>query len=104
MKARHIILAACWVNLFAINATAETTIFKPGSCGAPVAVLLAQNSGALIQVVDVAPNQTNNHIIVFRDKSLQGWASQRLLRRFDLDLGEHEPAIFNSGSFCREGQ
>ena len=100
MKKRHIIIAASWVNLFAVNATAETTIFKRGTCNAPTTILLAQNSGAIIQAVGLEQNESNNHVIVFRDQSLNGWASQRLLRRFDLDLGTEGPRVFNSGSFC----
>ena len=103
MLRRRLIIAACWLNLCAINATAETTVIRPGSCASAGTYLLAENSGALIKVTSLATEEVSDHIIVFRDHALSGWASQRLLRRFDLKLSEDGPYIFNTGGFCEMG-
>ena len=101
MIARRIIIAGIWLNLIAINATAETTIIQPGPCSGSELYLVAKNSGALIKVDYTAETAANEHVIVFRPQQTQGWASQRLLRRFDLQLGDGGPRVVNTGGFCK---
>ncbi len=85
------------------QAAAETTILRPGPCATPQpSYLLAANSGALIRFEPDAPAALGNHVIVFRPKPTTGWASQRLLMRFDLKLDEKGVRIFNSGAVCME--
>jgi len=99
-------MLAFWLNCLVVNATAETTVFRPGPCASQAgAYLLASNSGALIRVTPESQGAASDHVIVFRKKkdSRDGWASQRLLRRFDLQLEEGGPRIINSGAFCRGG-
>lgn len=83
----------------------KITIVRPGPCAAQTSYLLAENSGALIQ----APQHSSllsDHTIVFRAQPapspFQGWASQHLLQRFDLQLEEEGVRIINSGAFCLE--
>lgn len=84
-----------------VQAEAATTIIRPGECaGVGQSYLLAVNSGAIIRV---APgNAAAPEVIVFRPKAATGWASQRLLMRFDLQLDDHGARIINSGAFCKE--
>jgi hypothetical protein len=106
MRTRRLIMLAFWLNCVVVNATAETTVFRPGPCASQAgAYLLASNSGALIRVTPDSQGAATDHVIVFKkQKSMEGWASQRLLRRFDLQLEEGGPRIINSGAFCRGGK
>ena len=79
---------------------AETTVIRPGPCAAQDVYLLAGNSGALIRTNDAETGAPGEHVIVFRPQPIKGWASRRLLRRFDLQLHEDGVRIFNSGAFC----
>lgn len=78
----------------------EIRVIRPAPCAAHGAFLLADNSGALIQPGIRGGAELSDHIIVFRPKSTSGWASQRLLQRFDLHLEEEGVRIVNSGAFC----
>lgn len=82
-------------------ASAETTVIRPGSCASAAgSYLLAGDSGALIKVEPGAEGEEDSRVIVFRRRATDGWASQRILRRFDLKLDEDGPTIVNSGAFC----
>ena len=89
-------------NLVALGAAAGFDVIRPGPCQGPTSYLLAGNSGALIRLKPQAKDRLENHIIVFRRQETRGWASQRLLRRFDLHLENSAVRIVNSGAFCRE--
>ena len=82
------------------DAPGAVSVTRPGSCAAHGAFLLADNSGALIQPATRSNAGLSDHIIVFRPKPTSGWASQRLLRRFDLHLEEEGVRIVNTGTFC----
>jgi len=102
MGYRRLFSAALATSLACIGqGQAETTIIRPGSCAAQTTYLLAGNSGALILVEPTMPAPQSDHVIVFRYQPTRGWASQRLLRRFDLQLEDGGPRVVNSGAFCR---
>lgn len=99
MRVRHIIYAGFYLNLLAAGATAETTVTRGGSChSAAGSFLLAANSGAIIRMDD-GLSTFNDDVIVFRPREGDGWASRRLLSRFDLDVGERQ-TVRNSGVIC----
>ena len=100
METRRFIIAALSMAGFATSALAETTVIRPGPCAAQSTYLLAANSGALIRVEPELDAGRNEHIIVFRYQPTTGWASQRLLKRFDLELEDGGARIMNSGVFC----
>jgi hypothetical protein len=110
METRHLVLLALGLTLVSASAAAETTVFRPGPCAAQTSYLLASNSGALIRVEpetsvgQEASAGYGNPVIVFRYQPTDGWASQRLLRRFDLQLGRDGARISNSGAFCIGGR
>ena len=85
------------------EAAAEPTVIRPGPCATHQATyLLAANSGALIRARAGTAGLVGDHVIVFRPKPTTGWASQRLLMRFDLKLDDNGARIVNSGAFCME--
>ncbi|MBT8471003.1 MAG: hypothetical protein HKN14_16055 [Marinicaulis sp.] len=104
MKTRHAILGAMWINCLVVSATAETTVIRPGPCdNIRPGYLLAMNSGAVIRETRVDDETNATHVIVFRPQPVTGWASQRILRRFDLAIEETKGAqVVNSGGFCSE--
>ena len=81
-------------------ARAETIVIRPGPCAAQTTYFLAGNSGALIRADGDAVGSFENHVIVFRRNQTRGWASRRLLKRFDLKLNDKGGRISNSGAFC----
>ena len=105
MKTRQIILAALWLNCLAVNETAISSDGRDKACfGDATTYLLAANSGALIRVESESGKDPNSNVIVFRPQKTHGWASQRLLMRFDLKLDDQGRRIVNSGEFCKEGR
>ena len=93
-----------WVCLALAGATGTPdVVVPPGPCSSPYgAYLLAPNSGALVRVD--RPDQTDGEVqvIVFRPQRLRGWASQRLLSRFDLEVEAGGVRVINTGGFCSE--
>ena len=90
-------LAGC--TCLAGAAQADLIVIRPGECAAGATTyLLAPNSQALIKIEE----QENIQYIVFRPQALQGWASQRVLRRFDLEIEEEGLRVFNTGGYCSE--
>ncbi len=82
----------------------DVAVVRPGPCSAQAAsYLLAGNSAAIVRV-SAEPSTDNSDpiIIVFRPQPTRGWASQRLLSRFDLKLDDSGARIINSGAFCTE--
>ena len=66
--------------------------------------VLAPNSGAIIRIDPGQRSSAGNPVIVFRPPREHGWASQRLLMRFDLQIDDHGGRIANSGALCTEGR
>ncbi|WP_411818251.1 hypothetical protein [Hyphococcus sp. DH-69] len=102
-KGRVIIAGVCF-SIAGLGAMGQPVIVRPGACAAQDSYLLARNSGAIININLTDPQQGENDVIVFRQHGLDGWASQRLLTRFDLRLEENGPTFRNSGVFCRGTQ
>jgi len=102
MGLRRLILLTLGLNLAVFGAAARFDVIRPSPCQGSTSYLLAANSGALIRLKPQADDRLENHVIVFRRREARGWASQRLLRRFDLHLENSAVRIVNSGAFCRE--
>ena len=102
--------AAVFGGLLAGAALANTIVVRPGPCTSPEVYLLAGNSGALIRLEPGQGEAPGDHVIVYRQdeqsggsarrKEVRGWASRRLLDRFDLRIGQDDVLIVNSGAFC----
>ena len=98
MSARRPILAAMGLNFIAVAAMAETIVVRPDPCPIdPEAPRIITLSG--VEAVDLNPGRASaDHILVLYPLPVRGWASARLLARFDLE-GER-PARRRLGS-CR---
>ena len=101
MEAPRIIVATIGFAVAAAGAAGETLFIRPGPCAAQETYLLAGNSGAIIRVEAPKAQADGERVIVYRRRENEGWASQRLLKRFDLRLDEFGTTIVNSGQFCR---
>lgn len=102
MEAGRIIIAGAAFTVAAAGAAGDTLFVRPGPCAAQQTYFLAANSAAIIRVEDADESEG---VIVFRQQpARQGWASKRLLSRFDLRLGDEGATIVNSGEFCRGSQ
>lgn len=99
MEAGRIIIAGISFSVAGLGAAGDVVFTRPGPCAAQETYLLAGNSVALIRVED-----GEEGVIVFRRQERQGWASKRLLERYDLRLDEAGTVIVNSGQFCRGTQ
>ncbi|MHA7871105.1 MAG: hypothetical protein ACX939_02015 [Hyphococcus sp.] len=84
---------------------AAAGVYQPEapSCLAETSYLLAGNSGAVILLSPDATQELGERVIVYRPRLARGWASQRLLRRFDLALSGGRDRIPNAGVYCIEG-
>ncbi len=104
MWMRWSLLTAASVSFSAASEAAEPTIVRPGPCSEQASsYLLAGNSAAIIRIGPGNTAETSDPIIiVFRPQQIRGWASQRLLSRFDLKLDDSGARIINSGAFCTE--
>lgn len=84
MKARRLLIAAMWLNLLAVSATAETIVIRPDPCPAPT------NAPKFIMFLDTEAADLNpdradiEDVAVFYAVPVEGWASARLLARFDV--------------------
>ena len=96
-------LAGIYGTLLTVGATAETvTVTRGLPCASEAgSFLLAVNSGALVRFEETSTDGAA--VIVFRPTKKHGWASQRLLSRFDLELVDNGVQVINSGLSCREG-
>lgn len=105
MELGRIVIAGLAFSVAAAGAAGEVLFIRPGPCAASETYLLAANSGAIIRVETAADaEQSGGPVIFYRKSNLGGWASQHLLRRFDLQIDEHGTTVVNSGSFCRGHQ
>ncbi len=101
MNASPIIYAVLLLSYFVADAAADVRIIRPGPCASPYgSYLLTANSGAIIKVEEDGNDPAETSVIVFRRDIPDGWASRRLLSRFDLKLDPAGPTILNSGAFC----
>ncbi|WP_425408822.1 hypothetical protein [Hyphococcus sp.] len=98
------IIAGIAFSIAAAGAAGDMIVLRPGPCAAQQTFLLAQNSGAIVRVDNETPENPDTSVIVYRRQDRAGWASRRLLRRFDLHLTPGGARIVNSGEFCREGR
>lgn len=96
------IIAGIAFSVAAAGAAGDALFVRPGPCAAQQTFLLAGNSGAIIQVDRETPERPETSVIVYRRGDRQGWASRRILGRFDLRIDPDGTTIINSGEFCRE--
>ncbi len=104
MKAGRIILAAIYLDILAVSAVgAATRIYRPPCQTGAGAYLLAQHSGAIIRVDKYKEGRGGSAVVVYRPRQDSGWASRRLLARFDLATTlDNEPVtIRNANMTCR---
>jgi hypothetical protein len=92
MKARRVVIGALWLNFLAVTATAETLVVRPDPCptqaDAPRVIHLAD-----IEAGDLNPHRAEaSDVLVLYPVRDDGWASARLLARFDLDSERLPPA------------
>jgi hypothetical protein len=103
MIARRLFVAVVCAGYVLVGVGAVAIFTRPDACVARGTVyLLAANSGALIRAEPGTAGEAGDPVIVFRPKRTTGWASQRLLMRFDLKLDEGGTRIVNTGAFCSE--
>ncbi len=104
MKLRSIIYAVLFVEVAILGAgAAATTVLRPPCYSGSKAYLLAANAGAVIDVKEHKDKASGSAVVVFRPRKDKGWASQRLLSRFDLavELNNKPVVVRNSGQTCR---
>jgi hypothetical protein len=92
MKARRILIAALWLNLLAATATARTTIVRPDPCPAPADAPRIINLDD-VEAIDLNPDRAAapQGVLIVYPAQAKGWASARILARFDLDLRDPRP-------------
>ncbi|OFX00354.1 MAG: hypothetical protein A3E78_02995 [Alphaproteobacteria bacterium RIFCSPHIGHO2_12_FULL_63_12] len=98
MKPRRILIAAMWVNILTASATAETIVVRPDPCpfAADVPKIITLSG---VEAIDLNPDRASaDHILVLYPLQAPGWASARLLARFDL---EGAPSRRRGGRGCR---
>lgn len=92
MKARRVVIGALWLNFLAVTATAETMVVRPDPCPAPA------DAPRIIVLPDVEAADLNPYraeardVLVLYPVRIDGWASARLLARFDLESEGRRPA------------
>ena len=76
--------AAFALALLAVPAAAETIVIRPDSCPADADAPLTIDLGE-VETFNAAPGFTFGHVLVIYPPADEGWASARILMRFDLD-------------------
>ena len=76
MKLRRAFIAACYMNVAAFSATAETSFADARACPlvTPKVVLLRPETHRL-----------DDHVVIYYAAAEPGWASRRILARFDVE-------------------
>lgn len=88
MKVRRVLIAVLWINLACVTAAAKTMVVRPDPCPAPADAP---------RVIDLNAVDLNLHridarsVIVLYPPQERGWASARILARFNLDRTERAP-------------
>jgi len=92
MKARRILIAALWINLLAAAATARTTVVRPDPCPAPADAPRIIDLDD-VEAIDLNPDRAAppQSVLVVDPARAKGWASARILARFELDGRERRP-------------
>ena len=103
MTVRQLVLlmGLCFVSF--APALAETHIVRPGKCAprpAIVFVIREEKPSVFLQNGD---DRVRDSVALFLRTHSRGWASRRLLARFDLILSPDRTTIVNAGPFCTEG-
>ncbi len=107
MEAGRLIIAGISFAVAGLGAAGDVVFTRPGPCIAQETYLLAANSAAIIRVEapeDRAATASDGVIYYRKPEERRGWASRRLVQRFDLSLEEAGVTIINSGEFCRGPQ
>jgi hypothetical protein len=85
MQAHRLLFATLSGSLFALGAAAETIVVRSDPCPAP------DNAPKLIMFLDVPADDLNDNAVdadnvaVYFITPTEGWASARILARFDLE-------------------
>jgi hypothetical protein len=97
MKTRRLLIAAMWLNLLAVTATAETLVVRPDLCAAPADAprIISLRD---VEAVDLNPDRAMGKVLVLYPVAIDGWASARILARFDLEGESRRAKSFRS---CR---
>ena len=76
MKLRRVAIAACYLNVAAFSATAETSFADARACPhvMPKVVLLRPETKRL-----------DDHVVIYYAAAEPGWASRRILARFEVE-------------------
>jgi hypothetical protein len=98
MKLPRFLIALIWFGFAGAAANAETLVILPDPCpalaDAPKIITLAG-----VEAVDLNPGRAAlDHVLVLYPVRVKGWASARLLARFDV---EGEPRRRSAGRSCR---
>lgn len=97
MQAQRLLFATLTGSLLALGAAAETIVVRPDPCPAPA------NAPKLIMFLDVPADDLNDdavdtdNVAVYFITPTEGWASARILARFDLEGRPARPP----GRSCR---
>ncbi len=92
MKTRRLLIAAMWLNLLGATATAETMVIRPDPCPASARAPGIIDLGK-VAAVDLDPQRiAANHIVVLYPVRVRGWASARILSRFEIEDAGGPPA------------
>jgi len=86
-------------------ALAETQIVRPGACAPRPAVVYVVRAPAPAPAVFLAEggDHIRDSVALFVQTHSRGWASRRLLARFDLVPNPDRTIVVNAGPFCTEG-
>ena len=101
MRVRPFFYGVAAIELIACAAMASSVIITGPPCRDETrSYLLALNAGAVISVEEEETG--GSAVVVYRPRQEKGWASQRLLSRFDLaaELDDRPVVIRNSGATC----
>ncbi|MCB2112956.1 MAG: hypothetical protein KDD85_05335 [Parvularculaceae bacterium] len=86
--ARKLVIAAASFAVFAASAAAETLVIRPDPCPAPAdapkfIMFLDTDAG------DLNPDRAfSDDVVVYYAVPRRGWASARILARFDIEGGD----------------
>ncbi len=87
MKARRLLIAAMWVNILTATATAtaETMVVRPDPCPVDATMPLIIDISEEDTVTLYPASRQASEVLVLYPAKDHGWASARILARFDLE-------------------
>lgn len=102
---RRRLLCASTAALLIVGAPAHARVFRAEPCqSAYGAYMLAPNSAAIIRIdrpIGADPLRVaQSSVIVYRPTPGRGWASRRLLSRFDVRIEGLSGRVRNLGAIC----